>query len=87
MILDVWEEILKRSKDEALPAPSKKILQGSISKEYTTTEVADAMGVSVATVRRMCDAGKLQTIMTYGGHRRIKMGQPNLDMIVQKKGK
>lgn len=38
---------------------------------FTTKQVADALGVSVASLKRWCDSGLLPFIRTPGGHRRL----------------
>lgn len=37
----------------------------------TSREVAEAIGVSESSVKRWCDSGRLRTVRTPGGHRRI----------------
>ena len=37
--------------------------------DYRTRQVAELLGVSVDTVRRWCDEGRLQTARSAGGHR------------------
>jgi len=44
---------------------------GGCMKLYTVTEAAELLGVSPATVRAWSNQGKLKTIRTLGGHRRI----------------
>jgi molybdopterin-binding protein len=39
--------------------------------EYGTRQVAELLGVSVDTIRRWCDEGKLRTVRSTGGHRTI----------------
>jgi len=39
--------------------------------EYRTSQVADLLGVSVDTIRRWCDEGKLETSRSSGGHRTV----------------
>lgn len=39
---------------------------------YRTSQAADLLGVSVDTVRRWADEGRLKTIRTPGGHRQIE---------------
>jgi molybdopterin-binding protein len=39
--------------------------------EYGTRQVAELLGVSVDTVRRWCDEGKLRTVRSEGGHRTV----------------
>ena len=39
--------------------------------EYRTRQVAELLGVSVDTIRRWCDEGKLRTAKSAGGHRSI----------------
>lgn len=77
-VLDVWEEIMKRSKDVKLPKPSHSKTAANDRIMVSVSQAAKAMGVSVATIRRMCKAGKLSFTLTGGGHRRIKL-QPSLD--------
>src|SRR5262245_19290754 len=38
---------------------------------YRTAQVADLLGVSVDTVRRWCDDGRLKTRRSAGGHRSV----------------
>ena len=38
---------------------------------YGTKQVAELLGVSVDTVRRWCDEGRLQVTKTAGGHRSV----------------
>ncbi|MCD9624276.1 TOBE domain-containing protein [Rhabdothermincola salaria] len=38
---------------------------------YRTRQVAELLGVSVDTVRRWCDEGKLKTVRSAGGHRAV----------------
>ena len=42
-----------------------------VPAKYKPGEVADLVGVSVDTVRRWCDEGKLETTRSEGGHRLI----------------
>ena len=39
---------------------------------YGTSQVAELLGVSVDTVRRWCDEGRLETVRSSGGHRGIE---------------
>jgi molybdopterin-binding protein len=39
--------------------------------EYRTSQVAELLGVSVDTIRRWCDEGKLKTTKSEGGHRAV----------------
>lgn len=39
--------------------------------EYRTSQVAELLGVSVDTIRRWCDEGKLATVRSSGGHRTV----------------
>jgi molybdopterin-binding protein len=39
--------------------------------EYSTKQVAELLGVSVDTIRRWCDEGRLETTKTAGGHRAV----------------
>ncbi len=39
--------------------------------DYRTRQVAELLGVSVDTIRRWCDEGKLQTVRSVGGHRTV----------------
>jgi molybdopterin-binding protein len=39
--------------------------------EYGTRQVAELLGVSVDTIRRWCDEGRLRTAKSAGGHRTI----------------
>ncbi len=43
-----------------------------MSSEYRPGQVAELLGVSVDTVRRWCDDGRLQTRRSKGGHRLIE---------------
>jgi excisionase family DNA binding protein len=43
-------------------------------RSYTTIEVAKRLGVSLQTVQRWVDAGRLKAWKTLGGHRRIEAG-------------
>ena len=45
---------------------------------YTPMEVATALGVSQSSIRRWCDSGKLKSIRTAGGHRKL-----SIDAIMQ----
>jgi molybdopterin-binding protein len=39
--------------------------------EYRTRQVAELLGVSIDTIRRWCDEGKLKTVRSAGGHRTV----------------
>ena len=39
--------------------------------EYSTRQVAELLGVSVDTIRRWCDEGRLNSAKTEGGHRTV----------------
>src|SRR3954471_14025828 len=39
--------------------------------DYRTRQVAELLGVSVDTIRRWCDEGKLRTVRSDGGHRTV----------------
>ena len=39
--------------------------------EYSARQVADLLGVSVDTIRRWCDEGRLKTSKSTGGHRTV----------------
>jgi excisionase family DNA binding protein len=41
-------------------------------RTYSTVEVARRLGVSIQTVQRWVDSGKLKAWKTFGGHRRIE---------------
>lgn len=43
----------------------------SVVTEYGTGQVAELLGVSVDTVRRWCDEGRLKTARSSGGHRTV----------------
>src|SRR3954447_12689093 len=43
----------------------------SMSASYRPAQVAELAGVSVDTVRRWCDEGRLATTRTEGGHRLV----------------
>lgn len=42
-----------------------------VSTAYRPGQVADLLGVSVDTIRRWCDDGRLPTVRTDGGHRLV----------------
>lgn len=44
---------------------------GPMATEYRPAQVADLLGVSVDTVRRWCDDGRLATSRSPGGHRLV----------------
>lgn len=44
---------------------------GPMATDYRPAQVAELLGVSVDTVRRWCDEGKLATTRSSGGHRLI----------------
>ena len=44
---------------------------GSVATDYRPGQVADLLGVSVDTVRRWCDEGRLATTRSDGGHRLV----------------
>lgn len=83
IVLDVWEEIVKRSKEDSPPPPSlaRQAVSDSILQLLGTSEAAKAMGVSCSTIRKMCDRGDLQFITTAGGHRRIRITDPHLKFL------
>ncbi len=44
---------------------------GSVASNYRPGQVAELLGVSVDTVRRWCDEGRLKTTRSPGGHRLV----------------
>ncbi|MEY2842846.1 MAG: hypothetical protein RI920_883, partial [Pseudomonadota bacterium] len=42
------------------------------TRSYSTTEIAQRLGISTQTVQRWVDTGKLEAWKTLGGHRRIE---------------
>lgn len=42
-----------------------------MASDYRPGQVADLLGVSVDTVRRWCDEGRLETVRSEGGHRLV----------------
>ena len=43
-----------------------------VATDYRPGQVAELLGVSVDTVRRWCDEGRLDTVRSEGGHRLIR---------------
>lgn len=56
----VLDELVRRYRDELRELPA-----------LGTEEAAKALDVSVATVKRWCDQGKLECWRSVGGHRRV----------------
>jgi excisionase family DNA binding protein len=53
------------------PKSDHKVQDHSPRRELSPRQVADAIGVSVSSLKRWCDRGDLPTTKTVGGHRRI----------------
>lgn len=45
-----------------------------IPRTFSPREVARALGMSEASIKRWCDQGEFQVVKTRGGHRRIPLG-------------
>lgn len=52
---------------------AETLKSASSDRALTSREVADALGVSESSVKRWCDGGRLRTVRTPGGHRRIPL--------------
>lgn len=50
---------------------SSVLLTWLMASSYRPGEIAELLGVSVDTVRRWCDEGRLETIRSSGGHRLV----------------
>lgn len=81
IVLDLWQEIgrmIATGTAEKAPSAPKNLSQGGRPEAMSTGEVAELLGVSTETVRRMCKAGKLDHYTTPGGHQKIRVTDPTL---------
>ncbi len=52
-----------------------RVPNGSLMRLLSTTEFADALGISESTARRLADAGDIRIQKTKGGHRKIPVAE------------
>lgn len=80
IILEVMNEATRKycalfSENAKIPSPSfpKGTIDLSAKATLKVKEVANYLGVSQDTVRRLCRSGKLKAVLTPGKHRRFRM--------------
>lgn len=62
-------------RENILDAASRRRAAGGAKTNFTTREIADALGMSESSVKRWANEGRIAAVRTVGGHRRITIDE------------